>query len=93
MKLRVVKDFKFAHRGCDVVEYPAGTEIDATDEQLIEVALKEKWVTKARGSSPENKALTSAGENKGDGDGATASTDPAGGETEAGDTSTTDPQT
>lgn len=93
MKLKVIKDFKFAHRGCDVVEYQAGTEIDATDEQLIEVALKEKWVTKARGSAPENKALGSATENKGsDGDGAGASADAAGDLSGIGGSSTTDPQ-
>mgnify|MGYP000924618634 CR=1 FL=1 len=91
MKLRVTRDFKFAHRGCDVVEYKAGTEIDATDEQLIEVALKEKWATKARSGAPENKALGGAAENKGaDDDGAGASTDATGGQAGGDDTTPKD---
>jgi hypothetical protein len=93
MKLKITKDFKFAHRGCDVVEYQAGTEIDATDEQLIEVALREKWATRARGSAPENKALGGAAENKGpEGDGEGASTDAADGQSAAGGSTASDPQ-
>ncbi|MEN9903697.1 MAG: hypothetical protein RLZZ555_262 [Pseudomonadota bacterium] len=64
MKLKITKDFAFAHRGCDVVQYQAGTEVETDDQELIDVALGEKWASKARqardnkdnGPAPENKA-------------------------------------
>jgi hypothetical protein len=64
MKLKITKDFAFAHRGCDVVQYQAGTEVETDDQELIDVALAEKWASKARqardnkdnGPAPENKA-------------------------------------
>ncbi len=63
MKLKITKDFAFAHRGCDVVQYQAGTEVETDDQELIDVALAEKWASKARqardnkdnGPAPENK--------------------------------------
>lgn len=72
MKLKITKKFDFAHRGCDVVTYEAGTEIETDDKELISTVLDEKWGTKVRsgsdskaqGNAPENKALTGAGENK-----------------------------
>ncbi len=63
MKLKITKDFAFAHRGCEIVRYFAGTEVETDDKELIAVALSEKRATKARqarqtkdnGSAPENK--------------------------------------
>lgn len=72
-KLKITKKFDFAHRGCDVVTYEAGKEIETDDKELISTVLDEKWGTKVRtgsdskaqGNSPENKALTGSAENKG----------------------------
>lgn len=63
MKLKITKDFAFAHRGCDVVQYQAGTEVETDDQELIDTALAEKWASKPRqprdskdsGPAPENK--------------------------------------
>lgn len=48
MKLKITKNFAFAHRGCDVVQYQAGTEVETDDQELIETALAEKWAVKLR---------------------------------------------
>lgn len=48
MKLKITKDFAFAHRGCDVVQYQAGTEVETDDQELIDTALTEKWAVKPR---------------------------------------------
>lgn len=64
MKLRITKSFPFAHRGCDVVQYTAGQEVDTEDQDLIDTALTEKWATKAR-EARQNKSLPGASENKG----------------------------
>lgn len=63
--IEVVKAFKFAHRGCDIVEYPAGAVIEVT-ERCAEVALAEKWArpVKAKKEAPENKDSGPAPENK-----------------------------
>lgn len=42
-KLKITKTFPFAHRGCEVVTYQAGTEIDTDDQELIDTILAEKW--------------------------------------------------
>ena len=70
MKLKITKNFAFAHRGCDVVQYQAGTEVDTDDQELIDVALTEKWASKARqqrdnkdsGQAPETKEADALGE-------------------------------
>jgi len=64
MKLKITKSFPFAHRGCDVVQYTAGQEVDTEDQDLIDTALTEKWATKAR-EARQNKSLPGAPENKG----------------------------
>ncbi|MDD2742331.1 MAG: hypothetical protein PHV02_08660 [Rhodocyclaceae bacterium] len=63
--IEVTKDFKFAHRGCDVVAYQAGTTVEVTP-RCAEIALTEKWAkaTKAKKAAPENKAILAAPENK-----------------------------
>lgn len=63
--IEVTKDFKFAHRGCDVVEYKTGDVIDA-DDVLFDVATKNKWAkeSKAKAAAPENKDAGNAPENK-----------------------------
>ena len=52
MKLKIVHDFKFAHRGCEVVQYTAGTTVEAADPEFIATALAEKWATKTRTRAP-----------------------------------------
>lgn len=64
MKLKITKPFAFAHRGCDVVQYTAGQEVDTEDQELIDTALTEKWATKAR-EARQNKAIPGAPEKKG----------------------------
>lgn len=63
--IEVTKGFKFAHRGCDVVEYKTGDVIEA-DADLFEVATKNKWAkeSKAKTAAPENKNAGQAPENK-----------------------------
>lgn len=62
--LEVVKDFKYAYRGCDVVEYKAGETVELTEE-VAELAKAEKWVKKpGKKSAPENKDQGSAPESK-----------------------------
>ncbi len=65
-RIEVTKDFKFAHRGCDVVEYQAGDVIADADDELVEVATKNKWAkeAKAKTAAPENKDAGQAPENK-----------------------------
>ncbi len=61
--IEVTKGFKFAHRGCDVVEYQAGDVITDNDGDLYEVAITNKWAkeSKARSAAPENKDAAVAG--------------------------------
>ena len=62
MKLKIVEDFAFAHRGYDRREYRAGEVVDATDPELVEVAVREGWARSA--DAPEPKAKKGAPENK-----------------------------
>lgn len=50
MKLKIIKSFDFAHRGCDVQAYPKGVEIDTdtADPELVKVATEEGWISKPR---------------------------------------------
>ncbi len=50
MKVKVKKDFSWAHRGIDVVEYKAGETIEIDDPDLIKVAGDEGWIEKQKGS-------------------------------------------
>lgn len=64
--IEVVQDFRFAHRGCDVVDYRKGETVEVS-ERCAEVALEEKWakpVGKAKKVATENKDADSAPENK-----------------------------
>lgn len=47
-KLKVVKDFDWAHRHVDIKSYKKGNVIDTDDEDLIRVAKHEKWVVDAK---------------------------------------------
>ncbi len=47
MKLTVKKPFSWAHQGVRVVAYEAGQEIETEEEDLIAVAVKEKWAVAA----------------------------------------------
>lgn len=71
VEIEVERSFKFAHRGCDVVEYRAGETVEVS-ERCAEVAIAEKWAkpasgkqgAKARARAPENKNAGDAPENK-----------------------------
>lgn len=62
MKLKILIDFPFAHRGYDRREYRAGEVVESDDADLIEVAVREGWARAAEG--PESKAKKGAPENK-----------------------------
>lgn len=47
-KYKILKSFKGAPDGIQVIDYTAGEEVELV-ESLAEVALKEKWVKKADG--------------------------------------------
>lgn len=69
MTLTIKQDFTYWHGGCRRVDYVAGQEVDADDQEMIAVALSEGWVTdgapKEKASkSPSNKAHKAAPENK-----------------------------
>jgi hypothetical protein len=59
----ITKGFKFAHRGCDVVEYKAGDVIDDATDEMAELAIKNKWAkeSKAKTAAPENKDAAADG--------------------------------
>lgn len=66
--IEVTEDFKFAHRGCDIVEYKNGDVVEA-DADLFEVAIKNKWAKESKAKAvaqkaPENKDAGQAPENK-----------------------------
>lgn len=64
--IEVTKGFKFAHRGCKVVEYKVGDIIAEPAADLYEIATKNKWAkeTKAKAAAPETKDAGPAPENK-----------------------------
>ena len=69
MKLIIIQDFTYWHKGCSRAEYTAGQEVDADDQEMIAVALAEGWATdgapKEKASKPpSNKAHKAAPENK-----------------------------
>lgn len=45
MQIKVIKTFLWAHQGIYVKEYAEGTEVDADDADMVEVALAEGWAT------------------------------------------------
>lgn len=63
----IEKGFKYAFRGCDVVEFKAGKDAIDVAEEVAELAIQQKWARKAR-SVQASKALPGAPENKAEGD-------------------------
>ncbi len=59
-KFKITKTFSFAHRGCDVVEYVAGSEIETDDADLIKTMTDEKWGQKARSGGAKSEGSTPA---------------------------------
>lgn len=69
MKLHIKQNFTYWHGGVSRADYVAGQEVDADDQEMIDVALAEGWATdgvpaekadkpqsnKARKAAPENK--------------------------------------
>lgn len=47
MKLKITKDFPFAHRGVEVRHYEAGADVETDDPDLVKVACAEKWAEPA----------------------------------------------
>lgn len=50
----VCQSFKFAHRGCDVVEYKVAAEPQEVPEEVAKLAITEKWAklpVKAKGAA------------------------------------------
>ncbi len=43
MKLVIKQDFAYFHRGHDRVDYKAGDVIETGDEEMIKVAISQKW--------------------------------------------------
>jgi hypothetical protein len=61
MKLVALKNFSWAHEGVRIEEFEKEQVIETDDEDLIEVAVREKWVkaaSKAEGKSKPEKAET-----------------------------------
>lgn len=62
MQIKIVQGFAFAHRGVEVKQYEAGAVVDATDGELIDVALREGWARPLE--APERAAMPAAPERK-----------------------------
>lgn len=70
-EIEIIEDFKFAHRGCDVVEYTAGQVIEA-DAELHKIATENNWAkpaeakpaAKVHKAAPHNKNAGNSPENK-----------------------------
>lgn len=62
MKLKILEDFAFAHRGYERREYTAGEVVEADDPELVDVSVREGWARSA--DAPEPKAKKGAPENK-----------------------------
>jgi len=84
-KLKITKTFPFAHRGCEVVTYHAGTEIDTDDQELIDTILAEKWGhrPRIRSTSKPDGTPQADGDDQDD-----DTTDPVAGEAEGTDSNT-----
>ena len=67
MQITILKDFAYFHGGCNRADYVAGETVDATDDEMIEVATREGWAqvpTEKATKPPANKARKAAPENK-----------------------------
>ena len=70
MKLTIKQNFAYWHGGCNRADYSAGEEVEASDQEMIDVALAQGWAV-AQGAPSEkaakpaeNKARKTAPENK-----------------------------
>lgn len=66
MLLKVIKDFSWAHANVNVKHYEKGQTIETDDQDLIEVSVREKWASKARGASAEAQAETASDQPSGE---------------------------
>ena len=67
MRITITQDFSYWHGGHARADYTAGQELDATDAEMAEVALREGWAQVAgekASKPPSNKARKAAPENK-----------------------------
>lgn len=46
-KLIALRDFSYFHRGYQRVDYVAGSEIETDDQEMIEVAIDQRWAYRA----------------------------------------------
>lgn len=60
--IEVVESFKYAYRGCEVVEFTKG-EVVEVSEEVADLAKAQKWA-KGSKAAPENKDAGNAPENK-----------------------------
>lgn len=60
--IEVVKGFKFAHRGCEVVDYTKGQTVEV-EQECADLAISEKWA-KASKAAPETKEEAEVPETK-----------------------------
>ena len=63
--IEIIETFKFAYRGCEVVEYVKGDVVEVSEE-VAELAKAEKWAKATKKEAPENKDAGNAPENKGE---------------------------
>ena len=63
--IEVIEPFKYAYRGCDVVDYAKGDVVEVSEE-VAELAKAEKWARLTKKGAPENKDAGNAPENKGE---------------------------
>lgn len=68
MKLHITKNFTYWHSGCNRADYVAGQEVEASDYEMIAVAIAEGWATDGepveKATRPTTKARKAAPENK-----------------------------
>lgn len=62
MQIKIIQGFAFAHRGVEVKQYEAGAVVEATDAELVEVALAQGWAQSLE--APERAAMPAAPERK-----------------------------
>jgi hypothetical protein len=60
----VVKDFKYAYRGCDVHSYQKGERSVAVPAECAELAISEGWAVKATQGAPKTAAMPAAPQNQ-----------------------------
>lgn len=45
-EIKVIKDFEYWHRGYERADYKVGDVVSVDDEEMIEVAIDQGWISK-----------------------------------------------